>query len=613
MSWLNLSRANTATEPKALAHRYRRRILPRFLLLAFVLCLVLGVAMSVRQLRALADDQAVQARILAARVGDSISQLTTQMEALQTAIAASKTSNEIEAQLRRGFATLPLISKIGVIDLDNRSETFLDIGGVKRSLLTRMSSSTAPSVGLNVLRARAKEETNTRFSFRADRNYSRWLEGELNGSNLSETVIDYGAQNGTTVYLIDDDRRFVAHPNPLRVLRAERSERFSSAIDRVLGGNTRNTLLVTDEKGALWLTSTMGVKNTPWQIVVERPAIQSVTSLLDLFWLVIAALALAVLLSYFVAAQLAELLSEPVLRLNRFASALRSGELASFDAEKAETEFADLANTLSEMSLTIQENYRLLDRRVADKTDELAKANEALEVANRHKSDFLAHMSHELRTPLNAVIGFSEMLKAQYFGPLNAKQAEYVNDINASGQHLLSLINDILDLAKVEAGRMELSTAETPVGALVDACVSLVSERCVRKSQRLSCSVTPESLSWLLDERKAKQCLLNLITNAHKFTDEGGEIDVTVHAANDVLIMSVSDTGIGIPSDSLPRLFDEFYQVEDHSVEAKQREGTGLGLALTKRLVELHGGTLQVTSKPRKGSTFTLQFPKGTS
>lgn len=247
---------------------------------------------------------------------------------------------------------------------------------------------------------------------------------------------------------------------------------------------------------------------------------------------------------------------------------------------------------------------------VRDKTIALTEANERLEHASRHKSDFLAHMSHELRTPLNAVIGFSEMLKAQYFGPLNDKQAEYVRDIHASGQHLLSLINDILDLAKVEAGRMELVRADTNVTSVVEACCALVSERLARKQQTLTVRLAPDVGTWSLDGRKFKQCLLNLLSNAGKFTANGGHIALRVHVEGHALLVEVEDNGVGIDAAEIPKLFSEFYQASSNSSQSGAKEGTGLGLALTRKFVELHGGSVDVRSALGHGSTFTLRFPR---
>jgi signal transduction histidine kinase len=230
-----------------------------------------------------------------------------------------------------------------------------------------------------------------------------------------------------------------------------------------------------------------------------------------------------------------------------------------------------------------------------------------LEVASRHKSEFLAAMSHELRTPLNAVIGFSEVLLERMFGELNPKQEEYLHDIVASGRHLLSLINDILDLAKVEAGRMDLELAGFSLPAALDNALTLIRERAARHGITVAATVDAGIERIMADERKFKQIVLNLLSNAIKFTPEGGRIDVTAVPADGVVEVSVSDTGIGIAPEDQEAIFEEFRQVG--SDYGRRREGTGLGLPLTKKFVELHGGRIWVKSRLGAGSTFTFTLP----
>jgi signal transduction histidine kinase len=240
-------------------------------------------------------------------------------------------------------------------------------------------------------------------------------------------------------------------------------------------------------------------------------------------------------------------------------------------------------------------------------SEELGRLYRQLEAANRHKSEFLANMSHELRTPLNAIIGFSEVLAERMFGELNDKQSEYVRDIHSSGLHLLSLINDILDLAKVEAGRMELSLSAFNVPTAIENAVTLVRERAVRHGVALEMHVAPELDSITADERKFKQILLNLLSNAVKFTPQGGRIDVRAIQRATLLQISISDTGIGISEADQRTIFEEFRQVGGDY--AGKPEGTGLGLTLARKFVEMHGGSLWVESELGKGSTFFFTLP----
>jgi len=237
--------------------------------------------------------------------------------------------------------------------------------------------------------------------------------------------------------------------------------------------------------------------------------------------------------------------------------------------------------------------------------NEIQDKSRQLESANRHKSEFLANMSHELRTPLNAIIGFSEVLLQGIFGDVNEKQREYLQDVLGSGQHLLSLINDILDLSKIEAGRMDLDISTFMVRDALDSGLMIVRERAARHGIQLSTTIAPDVGAIEADERKVKQVLYNLLSNAVKFTPDGGRVEVGVRTENDEVRIEVRDTGIGIAPEDQWRIFEEFRQVG----RERSREGTGLGLTLTKRFVELHGGRISVESKPGQGSTFAFTLP----
>ena len=238
---------------------------------------------------------------------------------------------------------------------------------------------------------------------------------------------------------------------------------------------------------------------------------------------------------------------------------------------------------------------------------DLIEKGRQLEAASRHKSEFLANMSHELRTPLNAILGFSEVLWERMFGDLNEKQAEFVQDILGSGRHLLSLINDILDLSKVEAGRMDLHLASFDLSLAIESAVSLIRERAARQGIALTVAADESLGEMVADERKVRQILLNLLSNAVKFTPAGGRVEVKAERAGDWAELSVRDTGIGIAPEDQAAVFEEFRQVGGPA--AQQLEGTGLGLALAKRFVELHGGTIGVQSEVGKGTTFTFTLP----
>jgi GAF domain-containing protein/anti-sigma regulatory factor (Ser/Thr protein kinase) len=260
----------------------------------------------------------------------------------------------------------------------------------------------------------------------------------------------------------------------------------------------------------------------------------------------------------------------------------------------------ELVESFARQAAIAIENVRLFK--------EIQEKSVQLEVANRHKTEFLANMSHELRTPLNAIIGFSEVLLQRMFGELNPQQADYLEDIMSSGRHLLTLINDILDLSKIEAGRMELEAAPFSLVAALNNAVTLVRERATSHRIRLELNVAPELDTLVADERKLKQVVVNLLTNAVKFTPDGGTVRLRAARENGEVRLSVHDTGIGIAAEDQQRIFEEFQQATHQGDQS--REGTGLGLTLSKRMVELHGGTLTVDSTPGKGSTFTVVLPQ---
>jgi signal transduction histidine kinase len=238
--------------------------------------------------------------------------------------------------------------------------------------------------------------------------------------------------------------------------------------------------------------------------------------------------------------------------------------------------------------------------------DELDGLYRELETASRHKSDFLATMSHELRTPLNAIIGFSEVLHEEMFGKLNERQGAYVDDVMAAGRHLLSLINDVLDLAKIEAGRMELELSQVKIPELLRSALSMHAEQADRGGIHLALETEPEEIAITGDDRRVRQIVFNLLSNAIKFTPPDGRVDVSARLDDGQVEIAVADTGPGISAEHLETIFEEFEQASDGK---QAEEGTGLGLPLSRKLVELHGGRLWVESEVGRGSTFRFTLP----
>jgi two-component system, sensor histidine kinase and response regulator len=285
----------------------------------------------------------------------------------------------------------------------------------------------------------------------------------------------------------------------------------------------------------------------------------------------------------------------------------------------------DLLISTFEQAVRVNEELKARDQQISElnvqlerQADELKTANGDLAATNQELKDasqaklrFFAHMSHELRTPLNAVIGFSELLKEGLAGDLNVEQKNYVGSIFESGNYLLSLINDTLDLAKIEAQKMEWQPSLIDIHELLQNCLPMVQEQAVARRIDLRLTIAPTVKSAWVDERQVKQIIINLLSNSVKFTPAGGSIELAAKVVQkngrDLLEISVQDTGVGIAEEDIPKLFRSFEQVGSNSKQHIQ--GTGLGLALVKQLTQLHGGYVTVNSIINRGSCFRVYLP----
>ena len=278
-------------------------------------------------------------------------------------------------------------------------------------------------------------------------------------------------------------------------------------------------------------------------------------------------------------------------------------ETKNSDLEKEIIERKRIEGELTEERNKLEETVNERTRELKLSLQKLQDANLLLEQANHAKNKFLSSMSHELRTPLNAVLGFTDMLQGQYFGKLNEKQLDYIKQVDSSGKHLLSLINNLLNIVKIDAGKMELELSKCSITELLDAIVSMMDSLFTRKKITVNTFIDSAQDEVIIDVHKYKQIMCNLLSNALKYTPEGGSVNITCTAEDETGVrVEIKDTGTGIKEEEKRDLFSGFYQAD--WVHNDQLGGTGVGLTLTRRLVELHGGNIGVESEVGKGSTF---------
>ena len=417
-------------------------------------------------------------------------------------------------------------------------------------------------------------------------------------------------------YAVDSRGVLVTHPDINLVLR---HTSFASLpqVQAALRGPTKASAdaatIGNDQDGTRVLSAYETVESLGWRVFVEEPLSEALAPLKSAIWRTALLLVAFLLLAIATSVLLARRLVRPIESIQAAAARIGSGALDQRIEVSSSDELGALAEEFNRMAARLGESYSGLEQKVHERTRELATAlgeldekSRELEAVSRHKSQFLANMSHELRTPLNAIIGFSQVLREQLFGEVNEKQAEYLDDILSSGNHLLALINDILDLSKVEAGQIELEVAPFSLREALERGVVMVREQAMNDGVHVTFVAAPGIDIVTGDERRIRQVIFNLLSNAVKFTPAGGVVDVRASQVNGEVRVSVADTGPGIAPEDHERIFQEFQQTE---AGVEQGEGTGLGLAVSKRLVELHGGRIWVDSEFGQGSTFVFALP----
>ena len=418
-------------------------------------------------------------------------------------------------------------------------------------------------------------------------------------------------------YAVDSEGNLIIHPDPTLLLNRTnlvRLPQVKAALGAAGGGKSEEITVGRDPSGGKVLTATQSIPSLGWHVFVEQPLGEAFAPLYSSIFRTIILLIVGLALAFLVSLVLARRMVTPIHTLQAGAARIGGGDLDHIIQVRTGDELQALAEEFNRMTAELRESYAGLEKKVEERTRDLNVAlaqleekGRELETVSRHKSEFLANMSHELRTPLNAIIGFSEVLREQMFGELNEAQVGYVGDVLEAGQHLLSLINDILDLSKIEAGQMELDLGDVSVPQALNSGLTMHGERADRNGITLTHTVGPEVGVIRADERKVRQVIFNLLSNAVKFTPPGGHVDVSAFVADGMVEVAVTDTGLGIVREDQERIFEEFQQARDSSHGS--REGTGLGLTLSRQFIELHGGRLWVESEQGAGSTFRFTLP----
>jgi len=435
------------------------------------------------------------------------------------------------------------------------------------------------------------------------------LQAEINLKRISDLVYNLKIGNSGSAYIVARNGDLIAHPEIGLVL--ERRNFASLQQVKTAFQDSSSVLQATVAKtfrGQQVFASSAIIPHLDWAVIIEQPSEEAFkplyASVLRTSSLLLFGLGVALLASYFVARRVIR----PLRALGHGAERIGSGDLSYRFKLETNDEIETLAGQFNKMAVSLHDAHTRLEEKVAERTLELELANERLDEASRHKSAFLANMSHELRTPLNAIIGFSEVLLDSSLAVTEEEKRQFLTDIFNSGKHLLNLINEVLDLSKIEAGRMDLQIERASLQEIVDTVHNTMYPLAAKKAIDLKFEGFEYPVLVHMDAARVKQVLLNLVSNAVKFTPENGRVWTRIDERDACVRIEVGDTGLGIAPELHEKIFTEFQQVpaDDRGIKP---EGTGLGLALAKKFVEMHGGRIWVESDIGVGSRFFFTLP----
>ena len=445
------------------------------------------------------------------------------------------------------------------------------------------------------------------------------LSADISFQGVMLSVMDIDAGGNSNVVVVANNGRVIAHTHIEQVPELDLS--MLPAVEAVLAGEEGTMKGYTDELGRQVLGSYTPIRELGWGVVIQRPLADIDAEVGQLRTTILWATIAGVFLSVLTGALVARQITKPIQQLASASERVAQGDLSTPVDVKSSNEVGVLAHSFNQMIVSLKKSRdelqqwgEELERKVHERTaelehrsQELAGTNVRLEEMSRHKSQFLANMSHELRTPLNSIIGYTKLMLDGLEGDISEEQKKDLHTVYTNGKHLLELINDLLDLSKIEAGKIVLSYETFTISELLDGVIPSMEQLAREKGLTLTYSVAPDIDHLDADKAKTKQVLINILGNAIKFTNEGS-IKLDVAESDSDIIFSVTDTGIGIKEEDLEAIFDSFKQVGPAQIAGY--DGTGLGLTISKQFIEMQGGRIWAESELGKGSTFTFTLPK---
>jgi two-component system NtrC family sensor kinase len=563
--------------------------------------------------------QREQAEAAAAKIGQFVKEIESQLGWTTQLPWSAGSIEQRRFDALRLLRQVPAITELAQLDASGKerlrvSRLAMDVvaSGTDFSKEPKFTEAVARKVYYGPVYFRRESEPYMTLAIAGTRRDAGVSVAEVNLKLIWDVVSQIKVGERGHAYVVDAQGRLIAHPDISLVLRNTDMSRLAqvSAAQAATGGKASESVQESEDIGGRKvLTAYAPVAPLGWLVFVELPAAEAYAPLYAalerLALVLLAALGFAVLAGMFLAGRMVG----PIQALRAGAERIGGGDLSQRIRIKTGDELEALADQFNDMAGRLQESYAGLEQKVEERTREVEEKSRQLEVASQHKSQFLASMSHELRTPLNAIIGLTEMMvtNAARFG--TEKAAEPLRRVHRAGSHLLGLINQVLDLSKIEAGKLELSPEWVNLTPLINEVVDTARPLAEQNNNRLVVKGQENLGSLTVDPMRLRQILLNLLSNACKFTKQG---EVTLLARKLVnegnwIEFSVSDTGIGMTPEQQAKLFEEFTQAD--SSTARQYGGTGLGLAITRKLARMMGGDVTLTSEAGKGSTFTVRLP----